>query len=257
MVVTTIKDAFQKATNPFRKPIDDRWQYLSDDDRREIARYLADKKDIIEPYFGTIDKNNSDKVLDSIDQFARLKGSPVDLPTISQYFDMLENLDKIIEKIEKGFFNSLPKYNNVVKPNNNYMEIAFDIDGNPEKQKETLVDILKKLIGNVGARGYPISYYNGTDNSPIQYYMEFYPDRTHIRIFIRKSIPPDMVGYLLYELNNIKRKKSIIPPSGKQYYIIKNVAGIINNRIGIDTDPNKDLYASRALLQYSFLYKFF
>ena len=257
MIMTTIKDTFQKATNPFRKPIDDRWQYLSDDDRREIARYLADKKDIIEPYFYTINKNNSDKVLDSIEQFARLKGSSIDLPTISQYFDMLENLDKIIEEIDKGFFNSLPKYNNVVKPDIYYMEIAFDIDGNPKDQKETLVDILKKLIGNVGARGYPISYYNGTANFPIQYYMEFYPNRTHIRIFIHTTIPPAIVGYLLYELNNIKGKESIIPPSGQQYHIINNVAGIINNRIGIDIDKSIASYASQALWQYSFLYRFF
>jgi hypothetical protein len=41
------------------------------------------------------------------------------------------------------------------------------------------------------------------------------------------------------------------------YYIIKNVAGIINNRIGIDTDPSQDFYAGQALWQYSFLYKFF
>jgi len=121
-----------------------------------------------------------------------------------------------------------------------------------------LIDILKKLIGNVGARGLPISYYNGTDNFPIQYYMEFYPDRTHIRIFVHKSIPPYIVGYLLYELNNIKGKKSIIRPSGNQnYYIIMNQAGIINNRIGIDTDPNNDIYVSRALLHYRFLYDFF
>jgi hypothetical protein len=261
MVVTTIKDAFQKATNPFRKPIDDRWgQYLSNDDRREIARYLTDKKDIIEPYFYTINKNNSDRVLDSIEQFARLKRSSVDLPTISQYFDMLENLDKIIEEIDKGFFNSLPKYNNVVKPDIYYMEIAFDIDGNPENQKGTLVNILKKLIGNVGARGYPVSYYNGTANFPIQYYMEFYPDRTHIRIFIHTSyIPPAVVGYLLYELNELdnKEKESIIPPSGQQYHIINNVAGIINNRIGIDIDQSIASYASQALWLYSLLYRFF
>jgi hypothetical protein len=88
--------------------------------------------------------------------------------------------------------------------------------------------------------------------------MEFYPDRTRIRIFVHKSIPPHIVGYLLYELNNIKGKKSIIRPSGNQnYYIIKNEAGIINNRIGIDTDPNNDIYVSRALLHYRFLYDFF
>ena len=252
MVVTTIRDGFQKAMNPFRKPIDDRWgQYLSNDDRREIARYLADNKDIIEPYFGTINKNKIDKVLDSIENFARLKGFSIDLHTISQYFGTLDDLDKIIEKIEKKFFNSLPKYNNVVKPNNYYMEITFDIDGNPENQKDTLVDILKKTIGNIGARGYPISYYNGTDNFPIQYYMEFYPDRTHIRIFIHRSLPPAIVGYLLYELNNIKGKESIIPPRGNMNYYI------INNRIGIDIDPNKDHYVGSALFQYRFLYDFF
>jgi len=256
MVLKNIKDGFKKLTNPYYKLISKRWN-LPDDEKLKIAEYIKHKENIIDPYFDISNLDSIDKVLDSVEQFARLKGSSIDLHTISQYFDMLEDLDKIIEKIEKGFFNSLPKYNNVVKPNNYYMEIAFDIDGDPEKQKETLIDILKK-IGNIGARGYTISYYNGTVNSQIQYYIEFDRNRTYIRIFVHRSIPPHIVGYLLYELNNIKGKESIIPPSRNiNYYIIRNEKGIINDRIGIDTDPNKDIYVSNALLQYRFLYEFF
>ncbi|MFZ8801205.1 MAG: hypothetical protein ACO2ON_03460 [Candidatus Nanopusillus sp.] len=258
MVLNKIKAEFKKHINPYYKPISNRWN-LSDDEKLQIAEYIKHNKEKIEPYFSTINKNNIDKVLNSIDRFARFRGFSVNLHIVSQYFNMLEDLDDKIEKIRKEFFNSLPKHNNVVNPNSNYyIEIAFDVAGNPEKRKETLIDILKKPIGNVGARGLPISYYNGTNNPSIQYYMEFYPDRTHIRIFIHKSIPPHIVGYLLYKLNNVKGKKSIIRPSGNMnYYIIKNEAGIINNRIGIDTDPNKDIYVSRALLYYRFLYEFF
>ena len=258
MILNKIKDGFEKHTNPYYKPISSRWN-LSDDEKLDIAKYIKISEKIIKPYFNTSNTDTIDKILDSIEQFARLRGSSTDLTTTSQYFDMLANLDKTIDKINKGFFNFLPKYNNVAKPNNYYIELAFDINGNPEKQKETLIDILKNTIGNVGARGYPISYYNGTNNFPIQYYIEFDKNRTHIKIFIDGSpIPPDMVGYLLYELNNIKGRKSIIPPSkNMNYYIIKNEKGIINNRIGIDIDPNKDLYISKALLEYRFLYEFF
>ena len=256
MVIGTIKTKFKEHMDPYYKSISKRWN-LPDKEKEQIAKYIKHNKEKIEPYFGTINKNDIDRVLDSIEQFAKLKKLSINLSTISQYFDMLENLDKIIEDIKNGFSNSLPKYNNVVKPNNYYMEIAFDIDGNPEKRKKTLIDILN-LIGNVGARGYPISYYNGTDNFPIQYYIEFDKNRTHIRIFIHPSyVPPAVVGYLLYELNNIKGKESIIPPSGQQYHIINNVAGIINNRIGIDIDQGIASYADQALWQYSFLYRFF
>jgi hypothetical protein len=259
MVLKNIKDGFRKLTNPYYKLISKRWN-LPDDEKLKIAEYIKHKENIIDPYFDINNLDSIDKILDSIELFARLKGSSIDLHTISQYFDMLEDLDKIIRKIEKGFFNSLPKYNNVVKPNNYYMEIAFGIDGDPEKQKETLIDILNK-IGNIGARGYTISYYNGTVNSQIQYYIEFDRNRTYIRIFIdRSSILSHIVGYLLYELNNIKGKDSIIPPSRKiNYYIIRNEKGIINDRIGMDQDPNdvNNIYVQRALLQYRFLYEFF
>jgi hypothetical protein len=256
MVLNKIKEGFEKLTNPYYKQTKKRWN-LPDDETLEMAEYIKSKEYIIEPYFNTSNRDTIDKILDSIEQFASLKGSYIDIYTTSQYFDMLEDLDKVIEKIKNGFFNSLPKHNNVAKPNN-YMEIAFGIDGDPKKQKETLIDILRN-IGYIGARGYPISYYNGTTNSPIQYYIEFDKDKTYIRIFInRSSIPPHIVGYLLYELNNIKGKESIIPPSNNMnYYIIKNEKGIINNRIGTDIDPNKDNYIQRALLQYDFLYGFF
>jgi hypothetical protein len=258
MVIGPIKTEFKKYMNRYYKPISNRWK-LSDDEKLQTAEYMKYNENIIESYFNTSNRDTIDIVLDSIEQFAKLKKLSIDRPTISQYFDMLENLDKIIDKINKGFFNFLPKYNNVIKPNNNYIEIAFDIDGNPENQKETLINILRNTVGNIGARGYPISYYNGTDNTPIQYYIEFDKNRTHIRIFIdRSSIPSDMVGYLLYGLNEIKGKESIIPPSrNMNYYVITNQKGIIKNRIGIDEDPNKDPYVSKALSEYDHSYSFF
>jgi hypothetical protein len=260
MVLDKIKEVFEKLTNPYYQSANTRW-HLPADETLQIAKYIKSNEKIIKPYFNTSNRDTIDKILDSIEQFARLKGSPINLHTTSQYFDMLENLDKTIEKIKKGFFNSLPTYNNVAKPNNYYMEIAFGIDGDPKKQKETLIDILRNTIGNIGARGYPISYYNGTANSPIQYYIEFDKDKTYIRIFInRSSIPSHIVGYLLYELNNVKGKESIIPPSrNMNYYIIRNEKGIINNRIGTDQDPNdvNNRYIQSALLQYRFLYEFF
>ena len=261
MVLNKIKDGFEKLTNRYYQSIRIRWR-LPDNETLQIAKYIKYNENLLETYFDINKEDTIDKILDSIEQFANLKKLPINPYTTSQYFDMLEDLDKVIEKIKKGFFNSLPKYNNVVKPNNNYMEIAFGIDGDPEKQKETLIDILKK-IGNIGARGYPISYYNGTTNSSIQYYIEFDKDKTHIRIFINRStVSPHIVGYLLYELNNVKGKESIISPSNNtnnntNYYIIRNEKGIINNRIGMDRDPNNDNYVVNALWQYSFLYEFF
>ena len=257
---TKIMNGLKKHTNHYYKPISNRWN-LSDNEKLQIAEYIKSNENLIEPYFNNGNTDTIDKILDSIEQFARLKGSPIDLHTTSQYFDMLENLDKTIDKINRGFFNSLPTYNNVAKPNNYYMEIAFGIDGDPKKQKETLINILKNTIGNIGARGYPISYYNGTINFSIQYYIEFDKNQTYIRIFIdRSSIPSHIVGYLLYELNNIEGKESIIPPSrNMNHYIIRNEKGIINNRIGMDQNPNdvNNRYIQSALLQYRFLYEFF
>jgi hypothetical protein len=260
MVLNKIKEGFEKLINRYYQSAKTRWHF-PDNETLQIAKYIRNNEKIIKPYFNTGNRDTIDKILDSIEQFASLKRSPIDLYTTSQYFDMLENLDKVIEKIKKGFFNSLPTYNNVAKPNNYYMEIAFGIDGDPKKQKETLINILRNTIGYIGARGYPISYYNGTANFPIQYYIEFDKNQTYIRIFIDKSsIPSHILGYLLYELNNIKGKESIIPPSrNMNYYIIKNEKGIINDRIGMDQDPKdvNNIYVQRALLQYRFLYEFF
>jgi len=257
MVIDKIESTVQKLTNSYRRVIDNKWPTISEDKRREIASYLKYKEKIIESYLGRIDKENIDKLLDSIDKFTYYKGSSIEPSTVSDYVGRLENLDKIMKDVNRGHFSSLPKYNNVIKPNNNYIEIAFSIEGKPEEHKKTLIEILK-IIGNIGARGYPISYYNnGIADSPIQYYMEPSKGQTEIRFLIDKSIPSNIVGYLLYELNNIRGKESIIPPSGKQYYIINNELGIINNRIGIDSDPSSDSYIASALQDYHFLYKFF
>jgi hypothetical protein len=134
MVLNKIKDEFKKHMNHYYRSINNRW-YLPDDEKLKIAEYIKNNENIVEPYFITINRETIDKILDSIEQFAHLKGSSIDLHTTSQYFDMLENLDKTIEKIENGFFNSLPKYNNVAKPKQLYMELSFDIGGNPENER--------------------------------------------------------------------------------------------------------------------------
>jgi hypothetical protein len=110
MVLNKIKAEFKKRTNPYYKPISNRWN-LSDNEKLQIAEYIKHNKEKIEPYFGTINTNNIDRILNSIDQFARLKGSSIDLPTISQYFDMLDDLDDKIKNREGG---SLILYPNII-----------------------------------------------------------------------------------------------------------------------------------------------
>jgi hypothetical protein len=255
MILDKIKAKFKKYTNPYYKQIKS-VLCPSDDEILEIAEYIEHNKEKIKPYFGTIngpiDKFTLDRIVESIGKFSYLMESSIRLRTVSQYFDILEDLSNKIEKIRMGDFNSLPKYDNVAKPKKYYIEFAFDIDGNPEKRKETLINILEHLIADAVLAGLPISYYDETDNSPIQYYMEFYPDRTRIRIFVNKSIHPhDVAFYLLYKLNHIKGKEFIIPPSGNEkYYIIKNKKAGIINRIGIDRNPNKDVYVSEVLWYY-------
>jgi len=66
MVVTTIRDVFQKATdplrddfqkfiNPYRKAIDNFWYYLPKKERRKIASELKRNQKIIEKYYGPIE----------------------------------------------------------------------------------------------------------------------------------------------------------------------------------------------------------
>jgi len=101
MVLNKIKDEFKKHMNPYYKPINNRWN-LPDDEKLQIAEYIRNNENLIEPYFNISNKNTIDKILDSIEQFARLKGYPIDLHTTSKYFDMLENLDKTIKKNKEG-----------------------------------------------------------------------------------------------------------------------------------------------------------
>ena len=78
----------------------------------------------------------------------------------------------------------LPKYNNVKKPNEDYIEISFLIRGNSQERKNTLINVFK-IIGDFWARGFPISYYDGTDNFPIIYYMETSNGGIYVRFFVR------------------------------------------------------------------------
>ena len=255
--MTTIRYIFQKARNPFRKPIDDRWgQYLSNDDRREIARYLADNRDIIERFYHlinkkNIDKENAEKILDFIDEFTHYNASSLGFPITHKYIEGLKRLDDLIEDTKKGYF-PFQKYN-VAKPqpNNHYIELAFGINIDPKNQKETLTEILE-IIGDIWARGYPISYYGNT--SPIQYYIEINNNQNNnqinLRFFIHRDIPSEIAGYLLYRLNNIRQKNLIVPPKGNQYFII-------GNELGIDQDPSKDKYTEEILISFKTLQKIY
>jgi hypothetical protein len=258
MVVTKIKDGILKFTNPYYELIKNRWQFLQENEIRQSAKYLDDNTDIIERFYHlinkkNIDKENTEKILDFIDEFAHYNASSPSFPIIHKYIEGLKRLDDLIEDIKKGYF-PFQKYN-VAKPqpNSHYIEIAFGINIDPKNQKETLTEILE-IIGDIWARGYPISYYG--NNSPIQYYIEINNNQNqnnnqiNLRFFIRRDIPSEMVGYLLYRLNNIRQKKLIVPPKGNQYFII-------GNGLGIDQDPSKDKYTEEILISFKTLQKIY
>jgi hypothetical protein len=267
--VTTIRDEFQKATNPFRKPIDDRWgQYLSNDDRRKIARYLADNKDIIESYLGPIDRKNMDKVdkilkyIETYSIYRQLQSQQpqpqqhhIDKYSVFEYIKALKDLDEIVRHIKEGYLSFLPQDPNAAKPGTDYLEIVFGINENPKKQKETLIEILKRAIGKIMVRGYPAFYYdpskyNNTD-LPLIYYVQLNDNSFFPRFFIHKmKLPPKTTGYLLHELSNIiqSRRKSLIFPSGNQYHIIKDYLG--RDLAAIDQDPNTDPYILQSLRSF-------
>jgi hypothetical protein len=270
MVLTTIIDKFQKVMNPFRGPIDDRWgQYLSNDDRREIARYLADNIDIIEEYLGPINRKNKDeiyKLLKYIEKYGiyeqllsqqiQPQQHYINYYTPFGYVTSLKSLDEIIKNIKEGYLSSLPQYPNVIKPSNDYIEIIFGIYGNPKLQKETLIEILKDAIGGIMVRGYPAFYYDpsryNNHELPLIYYVQRDNDSFLQIFFINKmKMPPKITGYLLHELSNIiqPKRKSLIFPSGNQYYIIKDY--LDRYLVAIDLDPSKDPY---ILQSYQFFY---
>jgi len=263
MVVTTIRDKFQRATNPYREAIDNLLQNLPKDERRQIANELKRNKKIIEKYYGPIkDPTDIKKRVVSLSRFAYYKGYPLNTSTAIAYIEELKGLDKIIEdmdeiieNINKGYFSPFNQYNNVIIPNN-YRRFAFSISGKLKKQKKTLIEILK-AIGKIRAMGYPIDYY-GTSNSPMQYYIRFSDKYITVEFFINSNphdrgyIPPEVAGYLLYLLANIlqKRKKSIIPPNKQQYYTIADL-------FETDEDPNIDNTYANKVRSYFFAYQQF
>jgi len=263
MVMTTIRGRLQKFINHYREAIDNLWQNLPEDERRQIANELKHKEKIIEKYYGPIeDPTDIKKIVLSLYRFSYYKGRPLNTSTAIEYIEELKGLDKIIgnmdeiiENINKGYFSPFNQYNNVIIPNN-YRRFAFSIKGKPKKHKKTLIEILK-AIGNIKVMGYPIDYY-GTSNSPMQYYIRFGDKYITIEFFINSNphdrgyIPPEATGYLLYLLANIlqKRKKSIIPPNNQQKYTIADF-------FETDEDPNIDNTYANKVRSYFFAYQQF
>jgi len=248
MDIPKIVDLFQRAINPYRKVIDDKLRYLSRAERREIAAYLLHNEDIIKSYLG---KTDPSRILYYITEFAFYKGTGPTSLIVSQYIDGLKGLDRIIKEIRKNGYLPLPKYNNVTKPDDYDIEISFRIRGNSQERKDTLIKVFK-IIGEFWARGFPVSYYNGTDNSPIIYYMEVgNDDNIYVRFFIRKPVPPEAVGYLLYRLSSLP----IAPPDDDRLHHVGH--RFTENRIKIDKLSNEDQYVSEAIGYFRAFAEFF
>ena len=242
-IVYGIVDRFERVVNPYRRVIDDKLRYLSRADRREIAAYLLRNKNIIESYLG---KTDPSKILYYICGFAFHKGTRPTPPIVSEYIDRLKDLDRIIKEIRKNGYLTLPKYNNVTKPNNDYIEISFRIRGNSQERKNTLINVFK-IIGEFLARGSPVSYYDGTDNSPIIYYMEASNDGSiYVRFFVRKpsravGVSPAALGYLLYRLSNLP----IEPPDDDRSHHVRH--RFTESGMKIDKLSNEDQYVAEAI----------
>jgi hypothetical protein len=110
-VLDKIKDGFEKHTNRYYKQMKYKNWNLSDDEKLQIAEYIKHNEIKIEPYFNINNRDTIDKILDSIEQFAKIKGLPINLSTVSQYFSMLDDLDEIVEKIRVV---SLMLYPNII-----------------------------------------------------------------------------------------------------------------------------------------------
>jgi hypothetical protein len=276
MAVTSLRDILQNVMNPFRKPIDDRWKHLSDEDRRKIASYLKDNRKLIEKYFGPINRKNKDdvynilKYIETYSIYEQLLFQQQQQPqqnyinkyTVDRYITALKNLEGIIENIKKGYLFSFPQYPNVAKPNNNYIEIVFGISGNQKQQKRTLIEILEKAIGGIMVSGYPAFYYDPSRYNadlPLIYYVQLNNNSFFQRFFIhRMRFPSKATGYLLDKLSRIiqSKEKSLILPSGNQYYIINDYLGRNFAAIDLDpTNPNTDPYIRQYIQESTrFLY---
>ena len=267
--MTKIKDKLQDIMNRFSGPVKDRWKHLSIDDKREIARYLADNRDIIEDFLGPInEKDNIYKLLRNIETYSvyehYLSRQPqpqqnlLNKYTVFRYINELKNLEEIIKNIEKGYLSTLPQYPNIARPSNNHIEIVLGIRGKP---KETLVEILKEAIGNIVVRGYPAFYYDPSKYNnadlPLIYYVQLDNNSFFQRFFIHKiNLPAETTGYLLHKLSNIiqPKRKSLILPSGNQYYVIKDY--LDRDLVAIDQNPNTNPYILQSLRFFHVFQKF-
>lgn len=253
-MVDGLVDRFKRAINPYHKVIDDKLQYLPGADRREIAAYLQSNEDLIKSYLGETDPS---KILYYITSFALSKGTCLSPHIVSEYVNGLRNLDELIKGIRGKNYLPLPKYNNVKKPNEDYIEISFLIRGNSQEKENILINVFK-IIGEFWARGFPISYYDGTDNFPIIYYMETSNGGIYVRFFVRKpvsskavGVPPGAVGYLLYRLSSLP----IAPPDDdRSHHVGHRFTG---NRIKIDKLSNEDQYVSEAIEYFRAFAEFF
>jgi len=260
MVVTEIKERIKQSINwivdPYYKLIDNRWPFLSEEEKKQISGFIRDHIDTIKPFYNP---PNREKILNSFDEYAHYRGSIISFPIVYEYFRDIRNLDELIKAVEDGYF-PFRRYDNVAKPQpeNHYIENAFGMNTKPGEQKEGLIEILK-IIGEIMARGYPACYYREC-NYPIQYHIEKplinngkdnNQNPINVRIFIRRDIPDAIVGYLIYKLlNNMKLKNMIIPPSGNQYFLIED-------KIGINPDHADDPYIDNILHSFNTLQKIY
>jgi len=191
------------------------------------------------------------RIICYIKEFAFHRGTGPTSLIVSQYVGGLRNLDEIIKKIRKNGYLPLPKYNNVTKPSDDYVEISFRIRGNPREKRDTLINVFK-IIGEFWARGFPVSYYDGTDNSPIIYYMGVgNDDNIYVKFFVRRPVPPEAVGYLLYRLSSLP----IEPPDDDRLHHVGH--RFTENRIKIDKLSNEDQYVSEAIQYFRAFAEFF
>lgn len=260
MVVTEIKERIKQSINwivdPYYKLIDNRWPFLSEEEKKQISGFIRDHIDTIKHFYNP---PNGEKILNSFDEYTHYRGSIISFPIVYEYFRDIRNLDDLIKAVEDGYF-PFRRYDNVTKPQpeNHYIEIAFGMNTKPGEQKEGLIEILK-IIGEIMARGYPACYYREC-NYPIQYHIEKplinngkdnNQNPINVRIFIRRDIPDAIVGYLIYKLlNNMKLKNMIIPPSRNQYFLIED-------KIGINPDPADDPYIDNILHSFNTLQKIY
>jgi hypothetical protein len=276
MVASKIKDRIKQSTNLIAAPyyklkrsikqiadpyyelhelIDKSWRFLPKEEKEQISKFVRNNIYIIKRFYNPPSKK---KILDSLNEYAHYTAPSIDFHSVDRYFRDIRNLDDLIEAVKDGYF-PFRKYYVVTKPRpeDHYIEFAFGINTKSGKQKEILTEVLE-IIGEIMSRGYPACYYGEYNYYPIQYYIEKSStnddnnqNRINVRIFIRRDIPDAIAGYLLYKVNNMKHKNTIVPPSGNQYFLFEDQI-----RMGINPDPN-DPYISNIFQSFNTLKKIY